>query len=1056
MLRLYQSNQLEILARQLAEVLATPALSPLQSEQIVVQHPGMGRWLSQRIASQLGISANLEFPLPANFLWQLFEQLLPDVPHQDSYQPKHLAWRIHQLLASLSGQPDYAAIGDYLSDGGDLRRFQLSQQLARLFDQYLLYRPDWIHAWQAGESAVPGDHWQADLWRKLVDQESRHWVHFQQQLFQSIDTAKPLNACNPRVCIFGVPSLSPGYLEIIRYLANWIDVHLFLVNPCQAHWAEIVTPEEQARFSLAASGEDLYLDLGHPLLATLGRQGRDFFAAINEMDPGSEEAFTMQPDASLLHRLQNQILNLEPPETGAEADDSISFQLCHSPMREAEVLYDQLLAALDDLPGLRPDEILVMTTDIERYAPLLEAVFAAPGERPKIPYRISDHSIQRSNPLAEGLLSLLSLPGSRYGVTELLALLEQAAVRARFGLDEAGLEKVTQWLQQASIRWGRDGANKVDFGLPEEDRNTWRAGLRQLMLGYALADHGESLWRGVYPLDAVEGSDSQWLGGLLAFTEAVFELESVFAESATPLQWQKRLTDTIERFFAVESNTEQDLIGVRSCIEQLVEETGDAGYQASLSLALVRHRLSELFEQPVERGFLGGGVNICALAPMRSLPFRVICLLGMNDGQFPRQPQDLGFDLMRREFRNGDRSRRVDDRYLFLETLLSARQRLIISYCGQSQRDNMPMPASVVVEELRDCLQQMVGETGLARISQRHPLQPFSPDYFRSGSDLFSYSTEMREAAMTVGRGRAVDLPLVEQPLPATESQQVIELDQLIQFFENPQRQFARLRLGINLEAAAQLPEERERFAYDRFEQSDLEHQMVDLLLQEQPAEPLFELFDGRGLLPHGQAGRLAFEAMLDRAQSMSSRVADCQGERLEAPLVVEIPFEQNRLSGYLRTVNQSGLLVYNTAGLYPYHLLRAWIRHLVLNQLRPEGVSLETRLLEAERDGRFTPVDQPEEHLQKLMQAYQTGMQTPLPFYPGTSWQFVERYLQGDPEKAQKEAERKWFGSSHHSGDASKPYNQLLYQGHALNHQAFSETSLTLLQPLMQHLEWQ
>ncbi|MCW4253849.1 MAG: exodeoxyribonuclease V subunit gamma [Candidatus Thiodiazotropha taylori] len=1054
-MRLYQSNQLEILARQLAEVLATPALSPLQSEQIVVQHPGMGRWLSQRIATQLGISANLQFPLPATFLWQLFEQLLPDVPHQDSYQPKRLAWRIHQLLASQSCQPEYAAISSYLSGGGDLRRFQLAQQLARLFDQYLLYRPDWIHAWQAGESAVSGDHWQADLWRKLVAQESRHWVHFQQQLFQTIDTAKPLKASNPRVCIFGVPSLSPGYLEIIRYLANWIDVHLFLLNPCQAHWAEIVTPEEQARLSLSASAEDLYLDLGHPLLATMGRQGRDFFAAINEMDPGSEEAFAQQPDDNLLQRLQNQILNLEPPEGGVEADDSIRFQLCHSPMREAEVLYDQLLAALDELPGLRPDEILVMTTDIERYAPLLEAVFAAPGERPKIPYRISDHSIQRSNPLADGLMSLLSLPGSRYGVTELLALLEQPAIRARFGLDEAGLEKVIQWLDQASIRWGRDGANKVDFGLPEEDRNTWRAGIRQLMLGYALADQGESLWRGVYPLDAVEGSETRWLGGLLAFTEAVFELDQVLAESMTPQQWQKRLTNTIERFFAVESRSEQDLIGVRSCIEQLVEETGEAGDRVTLSLALLRHRLGELFEQPMERGFLGGGVNICALAPMRSLPFRVICLLGMNDGQFPRQPQELGFDLMRREFRNRDRSRRVDDRYLFLETLLSARQRLIISYCGQSQRDNMPMPASVAVEELRDCLRQMVGEAGLARMTHRHPLQPFSPDYFRSETGLFSYSKEMREAAMTVGRGRAIDLPLVDQSLTAGESQAVIELDQLIQFFENPQRHFSRLRLGINLEAAEQLPEGRERFAYDRFEQSDLEHQIVDLLLQEHPPEQLFELFDGRGLLPHGQAGGLAFEAMLERAQSMTSRIAASQGEPLEAPLVVEIPFEQNRLSGYLRTVNRSGLLAYNTAGLYPYHLVKAWIRHLVLNHLRPQGVTLETRLLEADREGRFTPVEQPEAHLRNLMQAYQTGMQTPLPFYPGTSWQFVERYLQGDPQKAQKEAERKWFGSSHHSGDVSKPYNQLLYQGHALNQQAFAETSLTLLQPLMQHLEW-
>ncbi|MEJ2618909.1 MAG: exodeoxyribonuclease V subunit gamma [Candidatus Thiodiazotropha sp.] len=1056
MLRLYQSNQLEILAQQLAEVLATPVLSPLQSEQIVVQHPGMGRWLSQQMATHLGVSANLQFPLPANYLWRLFEELLPEVPHQDSYQPQSLSWRIHQLLAIQTNQPHAAAVEAYLTDAGDLRRFQLSQQLARLFDQYLLYRPDWISAWQAGESAVPGDQWQADLWRQLVAQDSRHWVHFQQQLFQIIDTTLPANSCNPRVSIFGVPSLSPGYLAIIRDLANWIDVHLFLLNPSQAHWAEIVTPEEQARLSLAGSGEDLYLDLGHPLLATLGRQGRDFFAAINEMDPGSEECFEPHSDDTLLHLLQKQILNLQAPQLGGEADHSISFQLCHSPMREAEVLYDQLLSALDELPSLRPDEILVMTTDIERYAPLLEAVFAAPGSRPKIPYRISDNSIQRNNPIAEGLIGLLSLPGSRYGVNQLLALLEQPAIRERFGFDESALEKVVQWLDQASIRWGRDGQNKTDFGLPEEDRNTWRAGLRQLMLGYALNDGEASLWHGHFPLDAVEGSATQWLGGLLAFSEAVFELDELLGGAVSPEQWQQRLNCVIEQFFSFDSRFEQLLLGVRSCIEQLVEETNNAGYQAELSLSLVRHRLSELFEQPVDRGFLGGGVNICALAPMRSLPFRVIYLLGMNDGLFPRQPAELGFDLMRQNFRHGDRSRRVDDRYLFLETLLSARDRLIVSYCGQSQRDNASLPASVVVEELRDCLLQMVAEAGLDQITHRHPLQPFSPDYYRDGTDLFSYSAEMREAAMVVGQGRRADQPLVEQPLQATEPQSVIELDQLMQFFENPQRRFARLRLGINLEAVEQLPEERERFAYDRFEQSELEHQMVDLLLQEHSAEQLFKLFDARGLLPHGQPGRFAFEQMLENAQAMANQVSAYHEAWLDEPLSVDIPFQAIRLSGHLQPVSRSGLLAYSTAGLYPYHLIKLWIRHLVLNQLRPQGVTLETRLLEVARVGRFTAVDQPERYLQDLLKAYQSGMQTPLPFYPGTSWQFVERYRKGDPAKAQQEAEMKWFGNSYHSGDVNKPYNQLLYQGHAMNQQAFAETSLTLLQPLMDHLEWQ
>ncbi|MET0008765.1 MAG: exodeoxyribonuclease V subunit gamma [Candidatus Thiodiazotropha sp. 6PLUC4] len=1055
MLRLYQSNQLEVLAQQLAQLLSEPVAAPLQKEQIVVQHPGMGRWLSLQIASRLGICANLDFPLPASFLWQLFEKLLPKVPHQDGYQPKSLTWRIHGLLSTQCQRPAYAEVRQYLSQGGELRQFQLAQYLATLFDQYLLYRPDWIQSWQEGDSVISGDQWQADLWQQLVSEDDLHWVTLQQSLFHSVASGELPQEDYPRVSIFGVPTLSPGYLGILQQLSEWMDVHLFLLNPSEAHWAEIVTPEEEARLNLTGTGEELYLDVGHPLLATLGRQGRDFFAAINEMDPGSTELFKIQSDQTLLHQMQNQILALEPPQPGSLPDHSIAMHLCHSPMREVEVLYDQLLAALDELPALRPDEILVMTPEIDRYASLLEAVFSTPGSRPVIPYRISDISMQQTNPIAEALLKILALPGSRYGVNDLLSLLEQPAIRSRFELDEEGFEQITQWIDQAAIRWGRDGANKLDFGLPEEERNTWRAGLRQLMLGYAFPADGEQLWHGIFALDAVEGSSTQWLGGLLAFSDGVFGLDHMLGESASPQQWHARLDDVIEQFFQLDETTEQQLIAVREAIDQMTQEAVAVNFSAPVSLAVVRHRLGEIFKQSLDRGFLGGGVNVCALAPMRSLPFRVIYLLGMNDGVFPRQKNELGFDLMKQEFRSGDRSRRVDDRYLFLETLLSARDRLVISYQGHSQRDNSPMPASVVVEELRDCLTQMVGEAGLAEIIHKHPLQPFSADYFLQQSTLFSFSEEMREAAMRVGRGKAMDRPLIEQPLVAQVDEGVVELDLMIQFFENPQRVFAQERLGLKLDQIERLPEERELFTIESFDRSDLEHQLVDLLLQEYLAEGLFERFDAQGLLPHGNAGKLIFGQMLQQAQTTAGQVRSYQGEWLPEPLEVDIAIDKVRLRGHLRQVNCLGMLAYSTSNLYPNQILKQWIRHLVLNHLQPQGVALETHLLDAKRVGRFKPVEQTEQFLTQLIHAYQKGMNAPLPFYPGTSWRFMEKNPEADREKALQEAEKKWFGNSRNPGDAFKPYNHLLYQGYALNQDAFAETSQTLLQPLLTHLEW-
>jgi exodeoxyribonuclease V gamma subunit len=427
----------------------------------------------------------------------------------------------------------------------------------------------------------------------------------------------------------------------------------------------------------------------------------------------------------------------------------------------------------------------------------------------------------------------------------------------------------------------------------------------------------------------------------------------------------------------------------------------------------------------------------------------------MNDGAFPRGKWSLGFDLTQRAFRPGDRSRRADDRYLFLETLMSVRDRLIISYQGFSQRDNSVIPPCVVVDELRDCLLQMLGEAGLEAIIRHHPLQPFSTAYFLKESRLFSYSPEMREAALALGQGSGVDQALLRQPLLKIPPETVIELDQLYNFFQNPQRSFAKERLKINLEPAQWLPDEREIFCLDHFGRIDLGNQWVEHLLRGQTFEDVFDLYDARGLLPHGNPGQMVFEELIHQAQIMKERLADYHKTWLAEPLPVCLSLAAHELRGQLYHVNTSGLVAYTIGGFYPYQLIKHWIRHLVLNQMAPQGVRPETRLLEADREGRFKPVKEPEALLEALIKIRQQGLQTVLSFYPGTAWKFVEKLKQGDKHKALKSAQDKWFGNQKVPGDADKPYHRLLKpQGPALNHD-FEAITLEVLVPLLNHLEW-
>jgi exodeoxyribonuclease V gamma subunit len=1055
MLRLYQSNRFELLAKRLAELVAEPTASPLRTETLVVQHPGMARWLALEIAKATGICANIRFPLPAAFIWEVFCAFLPATPRTNRFAPELLVWHILQSFNQLTNERVFSSLREYLQVDDEVRSFKLAQHLAEQYDRYLVYRPDWIINWEAGHVAVQGDAWQAELWRRLNSDDQLHWVRLQQQLF-AYQGKKP-SELPERVFLIGLPTLSPGYLQIIQWLSQWSEVHLFLLNPCAEHWTEIVDFKQQARQELVANGQELYLEVGNPLLASLGRQGRDFFAAINEFDPGSEERFEDPGEATLLQRLQRQILQLQsPPESICRVDDSIQFQVCHSPMREVEVLYDQLLAMLEQQPGISPADILVMTPDIETYAPLIEAVFAQPGDRPAIPYQLSDQPLKCSNRYASAFLELLEIPGSRYPINQLLALLEFPAIARRFGLDEIALEQLTRWLEAANVRWGRDDASKSAIGLPAEPRNTWQAGLERLLLGFAMPPQSERLWQGIAPLHSAEGSNSQWLASLLGFCDAVFNLEAKLSGKHSVADWCEKLLELTVVFFTPDNSAEQSMQQVRNAIIQLQETTAAAGFHGAVSLDLVRHWLVQAFDQHTSRGFLSGGVSICALAPMRSLPFQVICLIGMHDGSFPREQPHLSFDLMRRQFRLGDRSRRADDRYLFLETLISARRRLYLSYVGHSIKDNSELPPSVLVAELQDYLATQLGTAGLLQITQQHPLQPFSAAYFTADSGLFSYSSRLREAAMQAGQGQAVDQPLVSTPLPCwDDTPHRVKLDQLIEFFTNPARAFAQQRLNLQLESGAVLLEEREPFALERYSGSELEVELVHAQQAGASFEACFELLDARGVLPHGQPGRRLFVRLFQNALGLQQRLHSLQlGELLPARDFC-LPCGEAILEGRLVDLYPQGQFAFSVTRFYPHQMLRLWLQHLALCLLKPTDLQPVTFWLAGHEEGRLRPVEQPAQWLGELLDLYRQGFNQPLLFYPGTSWAYAENLLRkGDPQAAYAAARHKWQGNEWHGGDLAKPYHRLLFGDGVMLDERFMQISLAVFRPLIEH--WQ
>jgi exodeoxyribonuclease V gamma subunit len=1068
-LKLYTSNRLEILAEKLAGLLRKPLPSPMQKEIILVQSKGMERWLCMELARYHGICANCRFPFPNRFVFEVFREVIPDIPEDSPFDPAVMAWKVMKLLPSCLEKRAFKNLKFYLEeDRAGLKLFQLSFRIADLFDQYLTFRPEMILDWEK-EKGLHSQDWQAILWRELVNGNERvHRAALLRAFLEGI--RKPsarLENLPERIAVFGISALPPFHIQVLAEVSRFIGVHLFLMNPCQEYWADIVSGREMMNVveqsKKAGAPEDLHLERGNSLLASTGMLGRDFLKMITDLGPEEYTFFADPGEATLLSAIQADILNLRDrgregneKEKISEADRSIRVHSCHSPMREVEVLQDGLLSLFAGDPALLPKDILVMTPDIETYAPFIQAVFSLPPGDPRfIPFSIADRGVRKESQMLDAFLSLLDLPGSRFGATQVLGILESRAVRSRFSLAEADLELVERWVGETRIRWGIDGESRKELGLPEFSENTWRAGLERMLLGYALPGRDE-LFRGILPYDRIEGDEAEVLGNFLGFMEKLYASSGELTQSRTLKYWSEFLLRLFETFFLPDAETEREAQVIRRVLNDLASKQALAGFDEKVGLDVIKSYLRSFLEtEGFGLGFLTGGLTFCAMLPMRSIPFKVICLLGMSDEAYPRRTKPIGFDLIAREPRAGDRSRRKDDRYLFLEALLSARQRLYISYVGQSVQDNSLRPPSVLVSELLDYVEQgfeMPGKNILEQVVFRHRLQAFSPEYFQKDEKLFSYSEENFEAAR-----RAADVPIELEPFITTglpepgEEAKKIELGQLCRFFANPARFVINQRLNIYLEEEAGVLDEREPFQLSGLEKYQLEQDLFGRALEKGSLQDFFPVIRASGQLPPGTPGELLYGQSRAGVEAfLRDLLAFTQGKMLE-PLEVDLRIGGFQIGGRLENIYAAGLLRFRYADVKPRDRLTLWLHHLVLNMIGAKGYPASSLLIGKDLQCVYPPVSESEKILQNLLKIYWEAMSKPLHFFPASSWVYAEALAKDeDEERAMRVARKEWLGDDYSHGESEDPYLQTCFKNIDPLDEEFENLSQEIFGPIV------
>lgn len=1035
MLYLYYGNRLEHLASVLAGVQARAAPGdPLQPELILVQNQGMALWLTQQLAEHMRICANVAFMLPAEFSWQLYRSMRPELGKRSPFDRDVLAWRIMRELPDCLEDPVFAPLQRYLdADLPVQRRHQLAQQITDVYDQYLVYRPDWLSAWERGERLGLGaeEDWQAPLWQRLaLDATEPHRARLWHEFMQLEQVDQVLEALPPRLTVFGISSLPPTYLNLLRRVAERREVHFFWLNPCQEYWADLVSSRTRDRFESywRRQGKPVpaeAMEEGNVLLASLGRQGRDAFALhwsllLDTFGADDEAHFIETEPASCLQHVQHDILCLteRSPEARprlAADDDSILVQACHSPMREVQALYDQLLARFDTDSTLTPRDVLIMAPDIEAYAPYIHAVFGAPeDESRRIPYSIADRTLQAESELVGAFLALLECERGRFTAPDMFDLLQAEPVRERFGLSKDELPQIEHWLRETGIRWGLDGEDRRRHGLPAVSEGTWEAGLKRLLLGYALPLRERSLYAGHLPYDGIEGGDAETAGKLLAFVEALSELAEKLRGERPVAAWCDYFSGALERFFDPGQESVDDAHLIQSALQDLREHADLADFREAVPAAIIRRELSGALAQQSRGGsFLAGQVTFAGMVPMRALPFRFIGLLGLNDADYPRRRPNAGFDLMIKKPERGDRIHRDEDRYLFLEALLSARERLYLSYVGQNVRDNSDSQPSVILSELLDYLVDSFDVDGiqasdpedrrrqlLAHWVRRHPLQPFSARYFTASERLRSFSRRHCAVAKALSQEKATAPTefFEESLLPAEAAWRQLSLEQLIRFFRHPARFLLTERLGVRLRRSDELMD-RESFELDALQASLLRER---LLAEHQAGEVLADrlaVHKARGVLPPGQMGEFVYQRLAAECEGFADRLMALAATP-EPSLQLDVELEYQGLSfqliGAVDGVTDVGRVDYRYAEMRGRDWLDFWISHLAFQLCRDPAQPGDSYWLDKKTMHHLAAMDknQASARLSELLGLYWRGLHQPLPLFPETAWQYAEKLV--------------------------------------------------------------
>ena len=1011
MLTIYRSNRAEFLAQLLAQQLLEQQPGPLETIEVLVNTWPTSRWLGEQLAQANGISSLIRFPFPGSRLRQLVRQVL-DCPadEDDPWRANRLVWAVLDQLPALLERREGAPLQHWLRQRGDQGptlsrdRWQLARTIADAFDDYALYRPDTLRRWAQGLETDPDD-WQPILWRSLANSLTSD--PFGLQVHQAIERLRQdhinTNQLPQRLRLFGISALAPVQVSLVQALSGHLDVEIYLLTPCPDLWQRCGSRREQLGADWMVPPDGHWLQSAPRLEATLGRMGAEFQQLLEgsgESQLGARRdgdlfagpiamADAAGRPATLLEQLQHHLVegDAHSPLQRRADDRSLLFLAAPGPLREVQLVRDQVLQWLHADPTLAPRDVLVMTPQIERYAPLLSSVFndsSAIGI--DLPWRLTDRS-QQSNPgLSMAVLQLLELAAGRLTATALDQLLANPALQALQGLGDDDAREITQALQRSGFRWGLDRRERQG-----DDVHSLLWCLDRWLLGLVLPQRNGLVAEGAAPFHQELSPDqlSRWWPVLNRLSRWLQRLR----QPHTVEGWVNLLRELLDDLFGDGDRWSNELQALTSALDDWQQRAGSTTLQ--LDAAVVINILDEALSVDSGRfGHRSGSLTISALEPMRAIPHRVIVLMGLDANDFPRQTERPGFHLLEQHRQLGDPRGSDQDRYVLLEALMSSRQHLLISWCGRHERTGEEQPPAAPVEQWLTDLQTHLGEEAKG-LRLDPPANPLDRRNFLTHHGVTPFSCDRRQLAartcLDQGRPTPSDglaWPLSKSVSPGPTTDAVLGFDGLLAWLQNPQGAWLQ-QLGLHTGESIEPIQDLESVQLNALERHLLLNAELDDDLIHEQAPDWTQRLAGQGLLPSGAGALMEDDGLRERWTGLHRAVRSL-GPCHRRAVTLANQTHTVLIAGDTHVVVQPGKLSHRG-------VLRAWLLHLLLsaNTSTISGTAVIARSLRgsgAESHLHWPPLDSTEasERLGELQGLAASGLRHCWPVPPRSGWQLA------------------------------------------------------------------